>query len=129
MIHASAVVLRGGKETEVPIAEIAPGDIVALSAGSIVPADMARHRGQGLFRRPGGPDRRVPARREGRDDRLGRSGHLRHEERLFPRQHGDLGTARGIAVNTGMRTFLGSVAADLSEPKESPTSTKAPRPS
>ena len=40
MIHASAVVLRGGKEAELPIAGITPGDIVLLSAGSIIPADM-----------------------------------------------------------------------------------------
>ncbi len=35
----NATVLRGGKTTSVPTEEIVPGDVVKLSAGSLIPAD------------------------------------------------------------------------------------------
>ena len=40
MVRTTANVLRDGKETEIPLAEIVPGDIVVLDAGSLVPADL-----------------------------------------------------------------------------------------
>src|SRR5208337_1284662 len=39
LVQASASVLRGGKETLISIEEVVPGDIVLLTAGSIIPAD------------------------------------------------------------------------------------------
>jgi Mg2+-importing ATPase len=38
-VAVRAMVIRDGKQLEIPIAEVVPGDLVALSAGSIVPAD------------------------------------------------------------------------------------------
>jgi hypothetical protein len=38
LIRASAVVVRTGREIEIPLAEIVPGDIIVLAAGSIIPA-------------------------------------------------------------------------------------------
>jgi Mg2+-importing ATPase len=40
MVQASSAVVRGGKELEIHIGEVVPGDIVVLAAGSIVPADL-----------------------------------------------------------------------------------------
>jgi Mg2+-importing ATPase len=40
MVRATATVHRNGKPSEMKIREIAPGDIVDLSAGDIVPADL-----------------------------------------------------------------------------------------
>ncbi|HEX5397321.1 MAG TPA: HAD-IC family P-type ATPase, partial [Candidatus Limnocylindria bacterium] len=34
-----AVVLRGGRDVEIPAAEVVPGDVVLLEAGDVVPAD------------------------------------------------------------------------------------------
>jgi Mg2+-importing ATPase len=125
MIHASAMALRGGEESEIPIADIVPGDIVALSAGSIVSADMrivvakdffvaqAALTGESLpvekEASPEGAEARAPGGGEGGVFDLG--------DACFQGSTVISGSARGIAVNTGMRTFLGSVAADLSEPK------------
>ncbi len=39
-VQSRAMVLRDGKETELPLAELVPGDIVLLNAGSIIPADL-----------------------------------------------------------------------------------------
>lgn len=40
MINVSATVIRNGKETEIPIKRIVPGDVVKLSAGDMIPADV-----------------------------------------------------------------------------------------
>ena len=39
-VQSRALVLRDGKETEVRISQVVPGDIVLLQAGSIIPADL-----------------------------------------------------------------------------------------
>ena len=121
MIHASAVVLRGGKEAEVPIAEIAPGDVVALSAGSIVPADMRIVAAKDFFVTQAAlTGESLPVEKEvsassaaGQAD----AGIFDLKDACFQGSTVVSGSGRGLAVNTGMRTFLGSVAADLSEPK------------
>lgn len=38
-VQATTIVLRDGKEIEVPSVKIVPGDIIKLSAGSLIPAD------------------------------------------------------------------------------------------
>lgn len=40
MLTVSADVVRGGKREEIPVREIAVGDVVCLSAGDMVPADL-----------------------------------------------------------------------------------------
>ncbi len=48
-IITKATVLRDGKEQELPIFELVPGDIISLSAGDIVPADARMLTGRDLF--------------------------------------------------------------------------------
>ena len=40
MVQTNCHVIRGGKEVEIPMSEIVPGDVVSLQAGSIIPADL-----------------------------------------------------------------------------------------
>jgi len=40
MIRITATVVRQGKEREVPLAELVPGDLVKLAAGDMIPADI-----------------------------------------------------------------------------------------
>jgi len=40
MINVTATVIREGKAREVPLRELVPGDIVKLSAGDMIPADV-----------------------------------------------------------------------------------------
>ena len=126
MIHASAVVQRSGKEVELPIAEIAPGDIVMLSAGSISPPTCASSRPRtSSSPRPPSPASPCPW-RNSRRPIAAASGIFELKDACFQGSTVVSGTARGIAVNTGMRTFLGSVAADLAGAQgRSPTSTAA----
>ena len=40
MVQSMAIVIRDNHEIEIDIAEVVPGDIVVLAAGSIIPADI-----------------------------------------------------------------------------------------
>ncbi len=40
MISVTATVIRDGRPAEVPLADLAPGDVVKLSAGDMIPADV-----------------------------------------------------------------------------------------
>jgi Mg2+-importing ATPase len=49
LVKTTCAVIRGGRQREVDIAEVVPGDIVALSAGDIVPADLRILQSKDLF--------------------------------------------------------------------------------
>ncbi|MGZ4985220.1 MAG: cation-transporting P-type ATPase, partial [Chthoniobacterales bacterium] len=40
MVQTDSLVLRDGKECDIPLADIVPGDIVILQAGALIPADL-----------------------------------------------------------------------------------------
>lgn len=40
MVRLTSIVVRSGKEIEIPSDEVVPGDIVRLRAGAVIPADM-----------------------------------------------------------------------------------------
>jgi P-type Mg2+ transporter len=39
LVHSKASVIRDGKEKEIPVDEVVPGDIILLNAGDMIPAD------------------------------------------------------------------------------------------
>src|SRR6202162_2531956 len=49
MISVTATVVRGGKAKEIPISQLVPGDIVQLSAGDMIPADVRLLYAKDLF--------------------------------------------------------------------------------
>ncbi|MBP9855173.1 MAG: magnesium-translocating P-type ATPase [Candidatus Omnitrophica bacterium] len=49
MVRNTAAVYRNGKVRELPIKEIVPGDIIDLSAGDMIPADLRIIQGKDLF--------------------------------------------------------------------------------
>lgn len=49
MIHTTVCVTREGEKKEIPLEEIVVGDIVSLSAGDMLPADVRILRAKDLF--------------------------------------------------------------------------------
>ena len=49
IVQVRAAVLRDGKETEIPVEEVVPGDIAILNAGDMVPGDCAILESKDLF--------------------------------------------------------------------------------
>ncbi len=117
MVQASAVLLRDGAETERPIDEVVPGDLVILAAGSIVPADVRVIEAKDFFVTQAAlTGESMPVEKESASDSAS-DGVFALTNACFQGSTVVSGSARGIAVNTGMRTFLGGVAADLAGEK------------
>ncbi|RKH47495.1 TIGR00374 family protein [Corallococcus sicarius] len=106
-------VLRGGRAATVPLPDIVPGDVVLLSAGSMVPADARVLEATDLFvsqavltgesfpveKRPGvaAPEAALAE----RDNCVFRGTHVRN------------GTGRCLVVTTGRNTAFGAIAGRL----------------
>jgi len=116
MVSANCLIIRGGKETELHISEVVPGDIVVLQAGSLIPADLRLISAKDFFvsqssltgesmpveKHPG------PADVEGR-------GVIELHNACFQGSNVLSGTARGLVVNTGRMTQFGSISEKLSD--------------
>jgi len=117
MVQSSAVLVRDGAEVQLPMSAVLPGDIVVLAAGSIIPADMRIISAKDFFVTQAAlTGESMPVEKFAAPD-SGDSGMLELKSAAFQGSTVLSGSARGLAVNTGMRTFLGSVAASISGDK------------
>ncbi len=118
-VQSRSIVLREGKETEVTISEIVPGDIVLLQAGSIVPADLRLLSAKDFFVSESvltGESMAVeksalPAVSAGRSV-------TELPNACFLGSTVTSGTAQGLVVNTGIRTIFGAISERLVERRE-----------
>ncbi len=114
MVRTTANVMREGKATEIPLAEIVPGDIVVLDAGSLVPADLRLIATKDFFVSQSAltgeslPVEKTAAAVAGN----GRSA-LELPNACFQGSNVLSGTARGVVVNTGSRTYFGAITRRL----------------
>jgi len=117
LVQASTIVVRGGIEVEVPMSTIVPGDLVVLAAGSVIPADLRIVSAKDFFVTQSAltgesmPVEKTP------DADPGKEGVFELGPACFQGSTVVSGAGRGLVVTTGMRTFLGSVATEISEPK------------
>lgn len=112
-VAVKAAVLRDGRETEIAVEELVPGDVLVLSAGSSIPADCLLLAERDLFvdeasltgesfpveKSPG----TVPA-----DAPLARRDNV-----LFLGTHVVSGSGHALVVHTGRSTEFGAIAARL----------------
>jgi Mg2+-importing ATPase len=113
IVQIKAAVIRDGKEFEIPVEDIVPGDIVILNAGDIVPGDCLLVESKDLFvdeamltgeTYPVEKDVVVLA----EDTPL-----AQRSNTLWMGTHIVSGTANAVVVNTGMETEFGKVSARL----------------
>ena len=118
-VQSRAIALRDGRETEVRISEIVPGDIVVLHAGSIVPADLRLLSAKDFFVSESALSGESMAveKTAAACARPGQSA-LEIENACFLGSSVTSGAARGVVVNTGTRTVFGSISARLTERRE-----------
>ena len=113
-VQPRTVALRDGKEAEIRISEIVPGDVVFLQAGSIVPADLRLIAAKDFFVNQSslsGESMAVEKTFEGGPFQ----GQVLWElpNACFLGSNVTSGIARGVVVNTGMQTVFGSISARL----------------
>jgi Mg2+-importing ATPase len=113
LVQIKATVLRDGNQTEIPVEEIVPGDIVILNAGDAVPGDCLILESKDLF-----VDEATLTGETYPVEKL--VGVLPPEtplsqrtNSLFMGTHVVSGTARAVVVRTGKETEFGKVAERL----------------
>ena len=115
MVHANCLVLRDGKECDLPIGDVVPGDIIVLQAGAIIPADMRLIAAKDFFVSQSSlTGESMPVEKHADPvDPAGRS-LVDLPNACFQGSNVLSGTARGLAVNTGVKTHFGSISEKLS---------------
>jgi Mg2+-importing ATPase len=118
-VQSRTVVMRGGRETEVKISEVVPGDIVLLHAGSIIPADLRLLVAKDFYISQSALSGESIA-VEKTTDVLPSADRsiLELANACFLGSTVTSGTARGVVVNTGAQTIFGSISERLAERRE-----------
>ena len=115
MIHTTACVMRSGVQSEIPMDEIAVGDIVYLSAGDMIPADMRILSAKDLFISQSAlTGESEPVEKWGEADN-GNDTLTDMRNLAFMGSNVISGSARGIVIAVGNDTMLGTMAKTLNE--------------
>ena len=118
LVQTTARVRREGREFEVPITRVVPGDIVVLAAGDIIPADSRILAAKDFFVSQSAltgesmPVEKAPKNTAPGDDVLAFTNACLQGSNVLS------GSARALVVSTGLRTYLGSISAGLVAPEE-----------
>jgi Mg2+-importing ATPase len=120
LVQTSAIVLREGKENQVTVDALVPGDILILAAGSIIPADVRLLTTKDFFVSQSaltGESMPIEKRASAvsSDTKMELLG---LENACFQGSTVVSGTARALVVRTGQETFLGSISKNLTAKKE-----------
>src|SRR6202045_1541898 len=114
MISVTATVVRGGETKEMPISQLVPGDIVQLSAGDMIPAEVRRLSAKALFIiKATLTGESLPVEKmEAPDTRPG-VGLLERSNSCFLGTSVESGTAKAVVIATGSNTYFGQIARSL----------------
>ena len=114
-VAISAAVLRDGREQELPVAELVPGDIVHLHAGDLVPADARLLDVKDLqVRESALTGESLPVEKAAADLPAGKHGGADASNSVFQGTAVQTGIGTAIIVCTGRDTSLGEIAQRLS---------------
>jgi len=114
MIRVTATVLRDGQPRELPLGHLVPGDLVQLAAGDMIPADLRLVSCKDLFVIQSSltgeslPVEKFDAKEEG-----GSKPALELKNTCFLGTSVESGAATGVIVETGFKTYLGSMAQSI----------------
>jgi Mg2+-importing ATPase len=115
MVKTTAAVVRGGEKSEIPLQELVPGDVVRLSAGDMIPADVRIFTAKDLFVNQ--------AALTGESMPVEKTAALPADTVQNPLEMHDIGllgsnvesgTGMAMVVETGAHTYFGSMAASIS---------------
>src|SRR6266446_878068 len=120
MIRVTASVVREGKVAEVPLHQLVSGDIVKLSAGDMVPADVRLISSKDLFLTQATlTGESMPVEKFDTRDVRENTAPLELSNLCFLGTSVESGTAVAVVAETGAHTYLGSMARSMaSQPVE-----------
>ncbi|HWR02219.1 MAG TPA: magnesium-translocating P-type ATPase [Chlorobaculum sp.] len=121
-VQSRSHVIRNGIGKEVPLADIVPGDIVQLQAGSIIPADLRLISAKDFFVSQASlTGETMPVEKNALPCTAENLTILEQGNACFQGSSVSSGSAQAVVVNTGSRSFFGAIAESLNE-KRSETS-------
>jgi Mg2+-importing ATPase len=113
MIRVTATAVRDGQAKELPLRELVPGDVIKLSAGDMIPADVRIISSKDLFIIQASlTGESLPVEKHARETRQNISP-LELCNVCFLGTSVESGTAAAVAVTTGSQTFFGSMAKSI----------------
>jgi len=122
MIHITATVIREGKEREIPLAELVPGDVVKLAAGDMIPADIRILSCKDLFLTQASlTGESFPVEKFDAPEPPADKTPLELKSICFLGTSVESGSATAVVVETGLNTYLGTMASAITE-RPPPTS-------
>jgi Mg2+-importing ATPase len=111
MIRVTATVIREDRTREIPLAELVPGDIVRLAAGDMIPADIRLLSSKDLFIIQASlTGESLPVEKFDARETVPPASPLEWKNICFLGTSVESGTATGVVVGTGGRTYLGGIA-------------------
>ena len=114
MISVTATVVRAGREAEIPLKRLVPGDVVRLSAGDMIPADVRLVASKDLFITQATlTGESLPVEKlETRETRTGIAP-LELANICFLGTSVESGAATAVILATGSQTYFGSMAGSM----------------
>ena len=119
LVTTTVTVLRDGKEAEVPLEEIVPGDIVVLAAGSLIPADLRILSAKDFFVTQSAlTGESMPVEKSADSNQPAGRAAFEFTNACFMGTNVLSGSARAIVIATGAKTYFGSLAAKMLSKRE-----------
>ena len=114
MVSNTATVVRDGKEAEVPLKMLVPGDIIRLAAGDMVPADVRVLSAKDLFLNQAAlTGEALPVEKKAAPASADVQNPLELPNICFLGSNVESGSATAVVIHTGDRTYFGSLAASI----------------
>jgi Mg2+-importing ATPase len=114
MVRTTVNVMRDGKESEIPLAQVVPGDVVVLDAGTLVPADLRLTVTKDFFVSQSAlTGESMPVEKNAAASPAGTKAALELPNACFQGTNVLSGSARGLVINTGARTYFGAITRKL----------------
>lgn len=114
MVSTEATVVRDGKEAEVPLQKLVPGDIIRLAAGDMVPGDVRLLSAKDLFLNQAAlTGESLPVEKTAAPASADVKNPLELPNICFLGSNVESGSATGVVIHTGEQTYFGSLAATI----------------
>jgi Mg2+-importing ATPase len=114
MVSNTATLVRGGKDAEVSLKMLVPGDIIRLAAGDMVPADARVLSAKDLFLNQAAlTGEALPVEKKAAPAPATVQNPLELPNICFLGSNVESGSATAVVIHTGNRTYFGSLAASI----------------
>ena len=116
MVRTTTRVIRDGKVKDISIHLLVPGDIVQLSAGDMIPADLRLITSKDLFVNQAAlTGESLPVEKHAQTATAQTATPLEAENLCFLGTNVEIGTAAALVIATGQQTTLGGIAQSLAQ--------------